>query len=158
MVRAVGARRRAAQFAAQRDGKARQGAGRFGAAAVAARRSHRVCGRCGVGSVGRIRRRRRGCERRSDELRLLEILRDRRLALQLLRRHVEQLPAGHDAFADHVDRHLPQPARRVGLHRVVQRLLRQDLVRQVLLQPQRAREAAVQAVAEQRHQLVHGER
>ena len=53
-----------------------------------------------------------GGKRRSDELRLLEILRDRRLAVQLLRRHVEQLPTGHDAFADHVDRHVPQSARR----------------------------------------------
>ena len=83
----------AQQFAAQRDGEARQGAGGIGDAAAAARRSHRVCGRCGIGRVGCVRQR-DGGKRRSDELRLLEILRDRRLVVQLLRRHVEQLPTG----------------------------------------------------------------
>ena len=64
--------------------------------------------------------------RRSAELRLLEVLRDRRLSVLLLRRHLDFLPAGHRTLAHHLDRHLPQPGRRPRLHRVVQRLLRQN--------------------------------
>ena len=61
---------------------------------------------------------------RSGELRVLEVLRDRRIPVLLLRRHLALLPARHRALADHLDRHLPQPGRRPRLHRLLQRLLR----------------------------------
>ena len=61
---------------------------------------------------------------RSRELRVLEVLRDRRLPVLLLRRHLELLPAGYRALAHHLDRHLPQSGRRPRLHRLLQRLLR----------------------------------
>src|SRR2546422_279272 len=64
--------------------------------------------------------RRRG---RPEELQLLAALRDRRLPLRLLWRLAEHLPAGDGDVAPHLDRHLPQPRRREGLHHLVQRLL-----------------------------------
>src|SRR5258707_14005922 len=54
--------------------------------------------------------------RRSDEMRLLALLRRRRLALHLLRRNRQFLSAGDGNVADHVDRHLPQSGGRAQLH------------------------------------------
>ena len=88
-------------------------------------------------------------KRRSTELRLLEVLRRRRLSLRLLRRFFEFLSARHHAFADHLDWNLPQPRRRPRLHHFVQRLLREGQLRQLRMQPQRAREADVPALAQQ---------
>ena len=49
------------------------------------------------------------------------------------------LSAGHRDVARHLDRHLPQSRRRQGLHHLVQRLLREGLLRALRLQPQRGR-------------------
>src|SRR5258708_30088639 len=61
--------------------------------------------------------------RRSDEMRLLALLRRRRLALHLLRRNRQFLSARDGNVADHVDRHLPPSGGRAPLPHFVQRLL-----------------------------------
>ena len=91
---------------------------------------------------------------RSDQVRLLALLRHRRLALLLLRRHRHQLPARHRDVADHLDRHLPQSRRSAQLHHLVQRLLRRRGVGPLRLSEQQRRPAGGAAADQQRGDLV----
>ena len=88
------------------------------------------------------------------DVRVLALLRDRRFSVRLLRRLRDVVSARHRARTDHVGRHLPQCRRRPQLHRFVQRLLRQELLRTLSLQPQRGRRTALPAARFERLQLV----
>ena len=94
---------------------------------------------------------------RRDRLRLLALLRGGRLPV-LLRRQHDVLPAGHLAIGCVLGRHLPQSAGRQGLPDQLQRLLRQDRLRQVHVRGGRARAAGLSDVPAQRRELVHVER
>src|SRR5205823_11568193 len=136
----------AAHLTPQPAGLPGSAADRRRAAAAVAGGSRRTC----VGERRQIRR--------SGELSVLEVLRHRRLPVLVLRRHLQLLSTGHRRLAHHLDRHVPQPRRRPRLHRLLQRLLRENQLRQLRVQPQRARETDVPALAQQRPQLVHGQR
>ena len=90
----------------------------------------------------------------AGRVRLLALLRDRRLPVRLLRRLGHDLPARARSPRRHLGRHLPQRGRRPELHRLLQRLLRQELVRALPLQPQRGRRTAVSPSGVERLQLV----
>ena len=104
------------------------------------------------------RRRRQEAADRRDRLRLLALLRGGRLPVLLLRRQHDVLPAGHLAIGCVLGRHLPQSAGRQGLPDQLQRLLRQDRLRQVHVRGGRARAAGLSDVPAQRRELVHVER
>ena len=97
-----------------------------------------------------------GCqgEGRPGGLRLLALLRDRRLPVRLLWRFGHDVPARDGARADHLGRHLPQCGRWPELHRLLQRLLREERVWTLPLQPQRGRRTAVSPFGLERLQLV----
>ena len=97
-----------------------------------------------------------GGPRRPDKLRLLALLRHRRLPVQLLRRLAKRLPAWHGDVPHHLDRHLPKPSGRQELRHFLQRLLRQEQLRPLPMQPQRGRPPRLSPPSQQRHQLVHG--
>jgi methylamine dehydrogenase light chain len=63
---------------------------------------------------------------RSHQVRLLALLRDRRIAVLVLRRHRHLVSARYGDVAHHLDRHLPQSRGSAQLHHLVQRLLRRS--------------------------------